>query len=244
MTAGTLWKKVGGIGRAVRDLGWLDGLLYGLARMLEGVSGGLVRIRKYHLVAQPVAAAPWLAPHRGRNVEIRRIEPRDSAISQFPRPERAAPYRFNQGAICLGAFRKEQVLGFLWLTLGPYQEDEVRCRFVPLPQGEAAWDFDVYVAPEERHGIVFMKLWDEANRFLAARQVRWSLSRISAFNSGSIHSHARMGARLIGSATFLQIGRWQIAASTITPHLHVSLHADSFPTYALAPGRGHAYHAC
>jgi hypothetical protein len=104
---------------------------------------------------------------------------------------------------------------------------------VPLPAGKSAWDFDVHVEPEYRTGIAFLRLWDEANRFLAARQIQWSLSRISAFNSGSMLSHARMRAERLGAVTFLSVGPWQIAASTVAPYLHFSMHASSFPTYAL-----------
>jgi hypothetical protein len=235
MALDRLWRKAAGLSRAVRDLGWRDGFLYACARVLAGVSGNRVRIYKYYLVAQPVAKAPWLAPHRGRGVQVRSVAQGDPVIERFPRPAWAAPYRYRQGAVCLAAFKGEALLGFLWLTLGPYLEDEVRCRFVPLPEGGASWDFDVYVEPEQRHGIVFLKLWDEANRFLAARGVRWSLSRISAFNSGSIHSHARMGAKPIGAVTFVSVGGWQIAASSVAPHFHMSTRADHLPTYALDP---------
>jgi hypothetical protein len=119
--------------------------------------------------------------------------------------------------------------------LGSYQEDEVRCRYVPLPVGKSAWDFDVYVEPEHRNGIAFLRLWDEANRFLAAHQIQWSLSRVSAFNSGSILSHARMGAQRIGAVTFLSMRSWQMSVSTVPPYIHFSTHADSFPTFALNP---------
>jgi hypothetical protein len=235
VAVGKLWRKAAGVSRAVRDLGWRNGCLYACARVVSCVSGDRVRIHKYYLVAQPVAATPWLAPHRGGGVQVRPIAEGDPVVERFPRPAWAAPYRFRQGAMCLGAFRGDAMVGFLWLTLGPYLEDEVRCRFVPLPEGTASWDFDVYVEPEQRHGIVFLRLWDEANRFLAARGVHWSLSRISAFNRGSMHSHARMGAKPIGAVIFLSLGRWQIAASSVAPRFHISTRADDLPTYALNP---------
>lgn len=235
MAESALWRKAAALRGALRDLGWLDGLLYGCERALAGLSGGRVRLHKYYLVAQPVAGSPWLAPHRGRGLLVRRIAEGDPAVGAFPRPAWAAPYRFRQGAVCLGAFKEDAMLGFLWLTLGSYLEDEVRCRYVPLPEGKAAWDFDVYVAPEQRNGIVFLKLWDEANRFLAARGVRWSLSRISAFNSGSMHSHAGMGAKPIGAVTFLTLGRWQISLASVPPRLRLSRHADDIPTFRLDP---------
>lgn len=227
--------RITGIAQTFSQLGWLNGSLYALSRALEAVSGNRARLHKYYLVAQPVPKTPWLPPHRGQGFEIRQVAESDPLVRQFPRPAWAAPYRFGQGAVCLAASKAGTFVGFLWLALAPYQEDEVRCRYVPLPPGKSAWDFDVHIESEHRTGILFMKLWDEANRFLATRGIDWSLSRISAFNSGSILSHAKMGARRIGAATFLSLGSWQLAVSTVAPHLHFSTHARSFPTYSLNP---------
>ncbi|MDZ7829185.1 MAG: hypothetical protein U5K33_06760 [Halofilum sp. (in: g-proteobacteria)] len=44
-----------------------------------------------------------------------------------------------------------------WIE-GPYCEDEVRSLFIPRPEGEAVWDFDVYVAPDQRGTPVFARL--------------------------------------------------------------------------------------
>lgn len=237
MAASRHWRYAIGFGQTIRQLGWLNGCLYALARVAASVFGNRVRIHKYYFVAQPVPKLYWLPPHRGQNLEIRQVAGFDPVVRQFPRPDWAAPYRFNQGAVCLAALKAGTLVGFLWLTLRSYQEDEVRCRYMPLPLGKSAWDFDVHVEPEHRTGIVFLKLWDEANRFLTAHQIQWSLSRISAFNSGSILSHARMGAQRIGVVTFLSIGSWQISASTVPPYFHLSTHAGSLPTYGLNPER-------
>jgi hypothetical protein len=56
------------------------------------------------------------------------------------------------------------------------------------PSGKAVWDFDVYVVPAYRLGYTFLKLWDTANAHLRSLGVRWTLSRISAFNAGSLSS--------------------------------------------------------
>lgn len=232
-----LWKRATGVSGTIRQLGLLNVCLYALARLFALVFGRRVGIHKYYFVAQPVAKTPWLASHRGQSFEIRQVGEFDKVVRQFPRPEGIASYRFNQGAVCLAAMKSDTLVGFLWLTLGPYREDEVRCRYVPMPIGKSAWDFDVYVDSEYRNGIVFLKLWDEANRFLNAHRIEWTLSRISAFNTGSILSHARMAAQRIGAATFLTLGPWQIAASTVRPYLHLSTHPGSLPTYALNPER-------
>jgi hypothetical protein len=215
----------------IRELGWLNGAWYALDRLLRAVSHGRARLHKYYFMAQPVADKRWLPPSRGASLEVRQISASDAALKGFPRPAAVLPYRFEQGAICLGAFKAQRCIGFLWLALGPYREDEVRCRYVPVPQGQAAWDFDVYVDPEHRASLAFLRLWDEANRFLAARGMRWSLSRISAFNPTSISSHSRMAARRVGRAIFIALGSWQVSLSSIAPHFFLSRHADSFPVF-------------
>jgi hypothetical protein len=203
--------------------------------LLATVSRSRVRLRKYYFVAQPVRTQPWLPGKRGAQLEVRRVFPADPLIQAFPRPPQVMPYRFQQEAVCLAGLKDGGFIGFLWFTVGPYQEDEVRCRYVPLPAGKSAWDFDVFLAPEHRSGIAFLKLWDEANRFLAAREVRWSLSRISAYNRQSLMSHTRMGATRIGTALFFSIGRLQLAVSTRRPFVHLSFGERSFPSFALDP---------
>jgi hypothetical protein len=237
VAAKSLLSRATAFGETIRHLGWLNAGLYAAGRVAEIVSRGRIRLHKYYFVAQPVRKTPWLPGHRGQAFRILRVAESDPMVSTFPRPEWAAPYRFKQGAVCLAALKADAFAGFLWLSLGAYQEDEVRCRYVLLPPGRSAWDFDVHIEPEHRSSVAFLKLWDEANRFLTSRRIEWSLSRISAFNSGSIMSHARMGAARIGSAAFLAIGTWQIAVSTVPPRLHFSVRAGSFPIYALGPGR-------
>jgi hypothetical protein len=222
---------------ALRELGWLDGSLYALDRTLAAMSGERLRLHKYYFVAQPIREKPWLPPGRGEKLEARWVTASDRIIERIPRPDWAAPHRFGQGAMCLALLKDGTCIGFGWFTLGAYQEDEVRCRYVPLPAGKSVWDFDVYLEPEHRTGIAFLKLWDEANGFFAERDVRWSLSRISAFNKGSLRAHARMGAAPIGSALFLTLGPLQVCAMTCPPFFHFSRSRDSFPTLALDPER-------
>jgi len=229
--------RVRRIRQTIRQLGWLNGCLYALHRFLASISRGRVRLHKYYFVAQPISVKRWLPPPRGASLEVRRVTESDPIIKDFPRPDWAIPYRFKQGAVCLAGFKAGQFIGFLWFTLGAYQEDEVHCRYVPLPKGTSAWDFDVYLHPEHRNGIAFLKLWDEANSFLAARNIRWSLSRISAFNRNSMLSHARMGASRIGAATFLSIASCQLSVATVRPYFHFSTHPGSFPIFALDPER-------
>ncbi|MEO8992693.1 MAG: hypothetical protein ABI284_08140 [Nitrosospira sp.] len=213
--------------------GWFNLSLFALGRFLATVSKGRVRLYRYYLIAQPVAKIALLPPGRGRKIEIRLVQDQDEVIREFPRPAAAIQARFKQGAQCLVAFKEKRFIGFLWLLLGSYQEDEVRARFIPLPVERTAWDFDVYVAPDSRLGLTFPRLWEQANRILTDNNILWSCSRISAFNAGSLDAHAHFGTLSLGSALFFCAGRWQITLSSISPYFHLSSHPDSFPEFRL-----------
>ena len=100
----------------------------------------------------------------------------------------------------------------------------------PGPAGQAAWDFDVYVDPEHRSGLGFARLWDEANGWLRRRGVAFSWSRISAFNPGSLASHARLGARVAGKATFFRLGPCQLMIASLPPYFHISWRRQDMPS--------------
>lgn len=218
----------------LQQWGWFNTGLFVLNRLLVIISSGSLRLYKYNLIGQPVAKVSLLPPGRGRKIEIRLVQPHDEITRQFPRPAAAIQARFEQGAKCLVAFKDGQFVGFLWLLLGSYQEDEVRARFTPLPPKQAAWDFDVYVAPDFRLGLAFPRLWDEANRLLTGNDIQWSCSRISAFNAGSLGAHARLGTVSLGNAIFFCAGRWQITFASIPPYFHLSLNPESFPEFHLS----------
>ena len=201
--------------------------LYLLGRVCEGTPFG---VYAYRLVAQPVAPRPLLPPTRGRTIEIRMMERGDPAFAGLPLTAAVLDYRFGQGAVCLGAFKGGVAIGCLWLRLGPYLEDEVRCRFVPR---DASWDFDVYLHPEHRVGFGFARLWDEANAYLRARGLAWSISRISVLNTKSLAAHDKLGIRPLGTAAFVKLGALQVMLATLAPFVHVSLSAASAPTLVL-----------
>jgi hypothetical protein len=219
--------------RLVAHSGLLNTALYQFHKFAGKLSNGKIRLYKYYLIAQPVRPEPWLPGRFGANIEVRHIDRNDPVVARFPRTKAVIEERFNQGAECLVAFKDNQFLGYLWLVLGPFQEDEVRCRFAPQIPGSAAWDLDVYVEPEWRFGLCFLRLWDEANRFLRAKGIDWSISRISAFNLGSVASHARLGAVLLGEAVYFVAGSWQLTLTTLAPYAHFSSHPGSFPEIRL-----------
>ena len=217
----------------VQQLGWLDAAWYAFAQLLARASGGRCTLYKYRIVAQAVAAHS-LCRGRGAAIEVRRLSEPGACGVEFQRCPQVIAQRYGQGAHCLAAYRGGELLGYLWYTLGAYQEDEVRARFVPSTR-QAAWDFDVQVFRQHQLGLAFPRLWDEANRVLHACGVRWSCSRISAFNAGSRSAHRSLGAVLLGSAVFVRCGRWQWMASTLAPWVHVSRGPESFPQFRVEP---------
>lgn len=214
-------------------IGWVNTWLVIINRLLNKGSRGAISIYKYQLVAQPVSNKSLLAPTRGRKIVIRQIDRYDPVIQFFPRPISAIYERFKNGAICLVAFNNEEFSGFIWLKFGAYQEDEVRARYIPLPTNRAAWDFDVYVSPDHRLGFTFLRLWDEANRFLRENGFEWSCSRISSFNPGSLRSHTGLGAVVLGQAVFIRLVGWQVTLASIKPYIDISLNYNNFPCFFL-----------
>lgn len=224
---------ISAIRRHIRALGWLDGTLLLLKRGLRRLTGGRAGLIKYRLVAQPVPEQPWLPSGRGRRIEVRASGPEDPALARFPRPAEVFRFRFEQGAHCFVAYRDAEPIGFIWFTVGDYEEDEVRCLFRPRPEGRAAWDFDVYVAPEHRIGPAFLRLWDTANAYLRERGVRWSLSRIDAFNPGSVGAHRRLGAASVGWLVFLTAGPLRLMLGSVRPWCHLGLSRAHRPVVTL-----------
>jgi hypothetical protein len=226
-------RRKNALAQMLQQWGWFNLGLFVLNRIIVTLSRGSWRLYRYHLIAQPVPSAALLPSGRGKKIEIRLIDEQDEVIGQFPRPAEAIRERFRQGAKCLVAFKEGQFVGFLWLLLGSYQEDEVRARYTPLPKERAAWDFDVYVEPDCRLGFTFLRLWDEANKFLTDKGISWSCSRISAFNTGSLNAHAHFGTLSLGSAIFFYAGRCQVTIASIPPYFHLSSYPGSFPEFRL-----------
>jgi hypothetical protein len=223
---------IGKLKNPVRELG-LVGALYYVAQRLCAKSGGLASLHRYLFVAQPVPDKALLPPQRGRSIMIRQLAAKDPVLLSLPLDDKVLSYRAGQGAVCFGAFKKGEIIGCLWLCLSSYEEDEVRCRYHLMPPEQSAWDFDVYLKPEHRGGLGFARLWDEVSDFLRRRDVVYSWSRISAFSSSSLASHARLGAKVVGKATFLRLGGYQLMFASLPPYFHLSLGRSSLPSIQL-----------
>lgn len=180
-----------------------------LLRRLLAVLG--LSFHRYRLVVQPVPEKSWLPERHRAAFDIRPVGRDDYQLDWFPRPAEVIRQRFEQGALCWVAFKDGDAVGCQWLLPGPYLEDEVRCRFLPLPARRVAWDFDVYVVPEMRLGRLFLLLWDTVNAWMREQGIVCTASRIDSLNLQSIRSHQRMGASTVGTAWFLSAGGWQLA---------------------------------
>lgn len=218
--------------QTVRQIGWINSGWYALSRLLAIISAGRIRLFRYYLVAQPVTTVPF-SKGRGGAIEVREVMAGELNASQFDRPAAVIAERYRRGGRCLAAWKDGALLGYLWFTLGDYQEDEVRAVF--SPDDSAAWDFDVQVFPQHQFSMAFARLWDGANLLFHGLGVRSSCSRISAFNAASGAAHRRMGAMRIATAVFLVCGRWQLTLATQMPFVHLSASGDGIPRFPLAP---------
>lgn len=223
---------IGKVKRLVWELGLAGAVCYVVYRLCAK-SRGLVSLHSYLFVAQPIPDKALLPPQRGRSIVVRQIGAKDPALLSLPLDEKVLCYRAEQGAICFGAFKDGEIIGCLWVCLSPYEEDEVRCRYHPTPPDTSAWDFDVYLKPPHRSGLGFARLWDEANDFLRRRGITVSWSRISAFNPSSLASHARLGANIVGKATFFRFGGCQLMVASVPPRFHLSLGRSNVPLIRL-----------
>ena len=217
-----------------REFGLFAGLLYGIDRVFCRLSPGL-RLYVYQLMVQPIPDKPLLPARLTKHLEIRKIQRGDPEIALMPARREIKESRFEQNAICLGAFQNGQFIGYIWFCLGAYEEDEVRCTYV-LPAGEqAVFDFDLYLFPEYRMGIGFIGIWNGANQFLRSGGRKFSFSRLSRFNLASGRAHEHLGWKLVGRTVFLQVWRLEFMVATIPPYLHLSLRKSDRVRLKLCP---------
>ena len=216
------------------ELGRRAALVYTLSKLASAMHLPL-QIRYYHIVAQPILCTPRLSKKRRALWRWEQLTQDDPRLAKLPLEDAVLKLRFSQGTQCFGLFQAEQLVAYIWLARGCYFEDEVRCQFLLSNIDESVWDFDVYVFPKHRMGFAFMALWDAADEFLRERNVRWSFSRISAFNRQSVRSHESLGATRCASAIFFTLGKMQISLITQQPRIHFSLSENAAPTIELHP---------
>ena len=217
-----------------QEFGFFPGLLYAIDRTLYRLMPGL-RLYFYHFMVQPIATTPLLPARLTRNLEIRPIQRGDSEIDLMPARAEIKESRFEQNATCLGAFRKGNLIGYMWFCFGTYEEDEVRCTYVLPPGDESVFDFDLYLFPKHRLGVGFTGIWNGANEYLRTRGIRFSFSRLSRFNLASKRAHDRLGWKLVGRAIFLKAGGVELMVATISPYIHLSVRKSNRVRLRLRP---------
>lgn len=217
-----------------REFGLFPGLIYAIHRLLSGLSPRLGLL--YHdWMVQPIPEKPLLPPGLAKAYETREIPNGDPLIDRMPlRPEVPA-LRFAQNAICLGTFRKGELVGYIWLSFGLYNEDAARCTFVLQPKSESVFDFDLYVLEKYRMGMGFAAVWDGAADYLRRRGIRHSYSRLDHFNQASAAAHKHLRWRRVGRAIILRLWTVEVIVADIPPHLSILLTSDQRTRVTLVP---------
>lgn len=216
---------------ACDDYGTIDAALLVLQRLVRRVSPPAV-IERLHIVAQPVPRTRDGNGRRGQSIQVRPLGPGDPTLATFTRIPAELTDRFAQGAVCLGAFRGTDLLGWLWFTVGAFRDHTHPVAVELTPAAATAWDFDVYVRPEARFTAAFARLWEAAFDALRERGVSQTLSAISAYNPASLRAHRRLGTAPFGSLLVLRLGRLQAVLSRqFEPHWQASLQPDFLATF-------------
>lgn len=199
-----------------REFGAVAGSVYAADRIMRRLHPrfGLVL---YDLMAQPVTDRPLLPTRLARHLSYRELSQDSLEVAAMPARADIKKQRFEQGAVALGVFRKEELIGYVWFCRGRYVEDEVRCIYEMTRPERSVFDFDLVVLPGARMGLGFGALWHCANQYLTAQGVATSYSRVTRFNVASMRAHQRLGARRLGSALFLQIGAFEAMFATVPP---------------------------
>lgn len=199
-----------------KEFGVGAGALYLIDRLLRSFSPRL-GLYVYELMVQPIGTRPLLPAGLLKNLSFGEIREGDPAIALMPAREDIKAGRFDQGARCLGVYRKGELLGYCWFCFVRYNEDEVRATYELTQPDVSVFDFDLYVMPQHRMGTAFMAIWHGANAFLNDRGIRCTFSRMTRFNLASRRAHARLGSRRVGWALFLQAWQLEAMVSTLRP---------------------------
>ena len=204
-----------------RQFGFGGGLLYLVNRAMQAVSSQL-GLYAYEFMAQPIPSKPIVPPHLVKSFTFREIPRGHPDIARMPARTDIKESRFEQGAMCLGTYRGDDLVGYIWLCFDRYREDEVRCDYHLADAAHSVFDFDLYILPQHRMGLGFMAIWHGANQFLHARGVTYTFSRLSRLNTASKRSHAHLKWRRIGQALVLKAWKAELMVLDIAPYIAVS----------------------
>ncbi|MEO8247888.1 MAG: GNAT family N-acetyltransferase [Burkholderiales bacterium] len=210
------------------------GSLYVANRVLRRISARC-GLYVYELMVQPISSKPMLPANLAKNLTFEELESGHPDIARMPAREDIKALRFEQGARCLGVYRKGQMIGFIWFCFNVYLEDEVRCTYQLSEPERSVFDFDLYVFPEHRMGIGFMAIWHGANSWLRERGVEYTFSRLTRFNLASRKSHAHLKWKRVGVALFLQLWRTEVMLATVSPFVAATSSRDKRVLLRLGP---------
>jgi GNAT superfamily N-acetyltransferase len=214
----------------VATLGFANALCTWIDNRLNRVSRGRVRLMRYLFLVQPLSPEPRVAARNAARIPVRMMTAADVAGVAWPVPARVIERRLANGSVSFIAEIRGEFAGYLWIHCGPYEEDEVRCTFVPTPGDTTAWDFDVYVEPRFRTTRVFARLWDTASAHLRERGYLFTASRVAAYNVDSLRAHARLGGAQVGSAIFVTVFGLQLLIAGRTPFVRVTTPGMTTPS--------------
>ena len=206
------------------DMGAANGMLFILARIANRLCPAIA-IARFYIVAQPVMQSRVLPKGRGASIQVLMLSGHDPLLDQVATPADEIERRFSGETKCFLALRGERVVGHLWVTHSGYRDPVFRCEYRIESPETVAWDFDLWIEPKERMGWAFCRLWDACNEYLAGRKIAWTLSRISAFNAGSLRAHQRIGIHRLRSLTYVCIGRLEWLLLFPSPSIRISRQA-------------------
>lgn len=217
-----------------RSFGFFPGLVWVIHRLLGRISAQLALF--YHdWMVQPIPEKPLLSRRRGQMYETREIPMDDPLIDRMPiRPEVRVSRR-EQDTVCLATFRKDELVGYIWLSFGTYEEDMARCTFVLEPESESVFDFDLYIPEEHRMGMAFAAVWDGAAHYLRERGVKYTYSRMDHFNLKSASAHDHFGWKPVGRALILRLWSVEVILASISPHVSLLLTTSQRARIKLTP---------
>jgi L-amino acid N-acyltransferase YncA len=215
----------------IARFGFPDTLVIACSKALRLVSRSRIDIGRYYLFAQPLELKTPRPRKAGAQSAVRAVTADDKLVSTFPRPATEVSARFAAGAQCFAYEADGKALGFAWFQSGSFSDTEVRAAFEPRPTHSTVWDFDVYVDPAKRGGLVFFRLWEGASQALLAQGVTHSVSRVWTHNEDSVRSHMSLGAYPVGSILQLRIGALFLSIADRKPRLSIVFGRGQSPTY-------------
>jgi hypothetical protein len=204
-----------------KEFGWAPGALYVLDRLLRAASPRM-GLYVYEFMVQPIGGKPLLPASLSRNLSFEEIGRGHPDVARMPAREDIKAQRFDQGARCIGAYRRGELLGYSWHCTDRYEEDEVRCTYDLVDRQASIFDFDLFVLPQHRNGLGFLAVWQGVNEMLAPRGVRYTFSRVTRFNLASRRAHAHLGWKRVGVGVFLQAWRLECMLSSLAPYVGVT----------------------